>query len=91
MEGFLYILGIRLKRFLFIGVDNPDIHRLRLVSIVSNADVNLTKSSQATINVDGTLNVDLSNSSKVVYVGEPTMVDIEVDWESDITKNRMTS
>ena len=53
---------------------------------VSNADVNLTNGSQATINVDGTLDVDLSGGSEVFYVGEPTMGDIEVDWESDITK-----
>jgi len=53
---------------------------------VSNADVKLTNGSQATINVDGTLNVNLSGGSEVFYVGEPTMGDIEVDWESDITK-----
>ena len=53
---------------------------------VSNADVNLSGGSHATVNVDGTLNVDLSGSSEVIYIGEPTMGDIDLSWDSDISK-----
>ncbi|MBA7716414.1 hypothetical protein ES703_125487 [subsurface metagenome] len=53
---------------------------------VKNADINLSGGSHATVNVDGTLDAKLSGGSKVFYIGEPTMGDIEVDWESDITK-----
>ncbi|MFC2038239.1 head GIN domain-containing protein [Chloroflexota bacterium] len=49
-----------------------------------NADISLSDGSIATINVDGTLNVDIRNGSKVVYIGQPKMGDIEVDWESDL-------
>jgi len=52
---------------------------------VSNADVNLSGGSHATVNVDGTLNVDLSGSSEVIYIGEPTMGNIDLSWDSDIS------
>ena len=54
--------------------------------LVNNADIKLSGGSHATVNVDGTLNVDLSGGSKVYYIGEPTMGDIDVDWDSDIIK-----
>ncbi|MFC1992185.1 head GIN domain-containing protein [Chloroflexota bacterium] len=53
---------------------------------VNNANINLSDGSHATVNVGGTLNADLNDGSRVTYIGEPTMGDIEVDWESDITK-----
>jgi len=53
---------------------------------VHNADISLEGGSHATVNVDGTLNVDLSGGSEVIYIGEPTMGDIEVDWDSDLIK-----
>jgi len=52
---------------------------------VSNADVNLSGGSHATVNVDGTLNVDLSGSSEVIYIGQPTMGDIDLSWDSEIS------
>jgi len=51
---------------------------------VSNAKINLSGGSHATVNVGGTLDAKLSGGSKVFYVGEPTMGEIDVDWDSDI-------
>jgi len=53
---------------------------------VSNADIKLTGGSHATVNVGGTLNVDISGGSEVIYIGEPTMGDIDVAWDSDLIK-----
>ena len=49
-----------------------------------NADINLSGGSHATVNVSGTLNVDLSGGSKVYYVGDPTIGEQDVDWDSDL-------
>ncbi len=49
-----------------------------------NADIDLSGGSHATVNVSGTLNVDISGGSRVYYVGNPTMGDIDVDWDSDL-------
>ncbi|MFC2041908.1 head GIN domain-containing protein [Chloroflexota bacterium] len=51
---------------------------------VHTADIKLSGGSHATVNVGGTINVDLSGASKAYYVGSPTMGDIEVDWDSDL-------
>jgi len=51
---------------------------------VSDADINLSGGSYASINVNGTLNVNISGASEVYYTGEPTMGDIDVDWDSDL-------
>ena len=40
---------------------------------VHNADVKLSGGSQATVNLDGTLDADLSGASSLGYIGEPTM------------------
>ena len=40
---------------------------------VSNADVRLSGASQATVNLDGRLDADLSGASHLEYIGEPTM------------------
>jgi len=53
---------------------------------VSNADIKLRGGSHATVNVDGTLNVDISGGSEVIYIGDPTMGDIDVAWDSDLIK-----
>ena len=50
----------------------------------NNADINLNGGSHATINISGTLNIDISGGSKVYYLGNPKMGDIEVDWDSDL-------
>jgi len=74
------------------SADNLDIigsggSHLNLESLfASDANIKLSGGSHATVNIDGTINVDLSGGSEVIYIGEPTMGDIDVDWESDITK-----
>lgn len=51
---------------------------------VNNADINLSGGSHATVNVNGTLDAKLSGGSRVFYVGDPAMGEIDVDWDSDI-------
>ncbi|MFC1908249.1 head GIN domain-containing protein [Chloroflexota bacterium] len=51
---------------------------------VNNADINLSGGSHATVNVGGTLDAKLSGGSRAFYVGDPTMGQIDVDWDSDI-------
>jgi len=53
---------------------------------VDNADVNLSGGGRATVNVDGTLNVDLSGGSRVIYIGEPTLGDIDLSGDSTLSK-----
>jgi hypothetical protein len=53
---------------------------------VRNADIKLSGGSHATINISGTLNVDISGGSEVIYIGNPTMGDINVAWDSDLIK-----
>jgi hypothetical protein len=53
---------------------------------VNNADINLSGGSHATVNVGGTLNAKLSGGSKAYYIGEPTMGDNDIDWDSDLIK-----
>jgi hypothetical protein len=50
-----------------------------------NATINLSGGSHATINVTGTLNAKLSNASEVIYIGQPTMGDIDLSWDSEIS------
>jgi len=51
-------------------------------------DVNIEMSggSQATINLDGTLDADLSGGSQLYYIGDPTLGDIETSGGSSINK-----
>jgi len=51
---------------------------------VSDADINLSGGSHADVNVNGILNVDISGRSEVHYTGEPTLGDIDVDWDSEL-------
>ncbi|MFC1866108.1 head GIN domain-containing protein [Chloroflexota bacterium] len=51
---------------------------------VNNADVKLHNGSLATVNVEGTLNADLSGYSDLIYIGQPTMGNIEVSSDSAI-------
>ncbi len=53
---------------------------------VRDADINLSGGSFADVNVNGTLNVDISGSSEVTYIGEPTMGKTDVAWDSDLAK-----
>ncbi|UCE98320.1 MAG: DUF2807 domain-containing protein [Dehalococcoidia bacterium] len=53
---------------------------------MNNADVNLSGGSHATVNVSGTLNVDISGGSEIIYIGNPNMGDINVAWDSSLIK-----
>ena len=53
---------------------------------VHDANVNLSGASQATINLDGRLDADLSGASTLLYQGEPTLGDISVTGGSTISK-----
>jgi len=53
---------------------------------VRNADVSLNGASQATVNLDGRLDADLSGASKLWYVGEPTMGDMHMSGGSTLSK-----
>lgn len=53
---------------------------------VDNADVHLSGGSRATVNVDGTLDIDLSGGSRVSYVGEPTLGDIDLSGGSRVDR-----
>jgi len=54
--------------------------------IVNNADVNFSGASSGTINLDGRLDADLSGASRLWYIGEPTMGDINTSGASTISK-----
>jgi Putative auto-transporter adhesin, head GIN domain len=53
---------------------------------VHDARVNLSGASQATINLDGRLDADLSGASTLLYIGNPTLGDISVTGGSTISK-----
>lgn len=49
---------------------------------VSDADVNLSGASRATVNVNGRLDIDLSGASKLTYTGNPTIGDVDISGAS---------
>ena len=53
---------------------------------VQDANIELSGGSQATINLDGTLDADLSGGSQLYYIGDPTLGDIETSGGSTISK-----
>lgn len=53
---------------------------------VHDANVELSGGSQATINLDGKLDADLSGGSHLYYIGEPTLGNIETSGDSKISK-----
>jgi len=53
---------------------------------VNNADVDFSGASSGTINLDGRLDADLSGASRLWYIGEPTMGDINTSGASTISK-----
>lgn len=53
---------------------------------VNNADVNFSGASSGTVNLDGRLDADLSGASRLWYIGEPTMGDINTSGASTISK-----
>jgi predicted nucleic acid-binding Zn ribbon protein len=53
---------------------------------VNNADINFSGGSQGTINLDGVLDADLSGGSQLLYIGNPTMGDINTSGGSTISQ-----
>jgi len=49
-----------------------------------NANVSLSGASRATVNLDGRLDGDLSGSSHLLYLGEPTVVDVNTSGGSTV-------
>ena len=54
-----------------------------------NVNIELSGGSQATINMDGTLDADLSGGSQLHYIGDPTLGDIETSGGSTINKKQV--
>ncbi len=54
--------------------------------IVNNADVNFSGASSGTVNLNGRLDANLSGASRLWYIGEPTMGDINTSGASTISK-----
>jgi len=54
--------------------------------IVNNADVNFSGASSGTVNLNGRLDANLSGVSRLWYIGEPTMGDINTSGASTISK-----
>ena len=53
---------------------------------VNNSNLDVSGASQATINLDGTLDAAVSGASTLYYIGEPTMGNIETSGNSAINK-----
>ncbi len=53
---------------------------------VHDASVNLSGGSHATINLDGRLDADLSGGSHLLYIGDPTMGDIDTSGGSTVSR-----
>jgi hypothetical protein len=53
---------------------------------VNDASVNLSGGSDATINLDGRLDANLSGGSHLAYVGDPTMGDVQTSGGSTVEK-----
>jgi len=51
---------------------------------IHNANVDLSGGSHATINLDGRLDADLSGGSSLLYIGDPTMGDINTSGGSTV-------
>jgi hypothetical protein len=54
--------------------------------IVDNADVSFSGASSGTVNLDGSLDANLSGASTLWYIGEPTMGDINTSGASTISR-----
>jgi hypothetical protein len=53
--------------------------------VVNNANIGFSGGSQGTINLDGTLDADLSGGSSLLYIGNPTLGDINTSGGSSIS------
>ena len=53
---------------------------------ITNASIQMSGGSHATINIVGTLNADLSGGSRILYVGTPTLGDTKFSGDSGISR-----
>ena len=63
------------------GASNADLNAL---SFLENADVELSGASEATINVKGVLDINVSGASRLYFIGNPTLGEREVSGASTI-------
>ena len=54
--------------------------------IVNNADVDFSGASSGTVNLNGSLDANLSGASTLWYIGEPTMGDLDITGASTLSK-----
>jgi hypothetical protein len=54
--------------------------------VVTNADLQISGASDSTVNLSGRLDADLSGASKLRYIGEPTIGDVNTGGSSSIQK-----
>ena len=70
-----------------IVIDASGASRAELAAFpVNNADVKLSGASRGTVNMDGRLDANLSGASKLEYIGEPTMGNINTSGASTLSK-----
>ena len=70
-----------------IVVDASGASRVKLAAFpVNNADIKLSGASSGTVNLDSRLDADLSGASKLEYIGEPAMGDINTSGASTLSK-----
>jgi len=70
-----------------IEIEASGASRVKLAGFtVRNADVTLGGASTGTINLDGRLDANLSGASKLSYIGEPTMGNINTSGASTLSK-----
>jgi hypothetical protein len=66
-------------------IDASGASRLELADFpVHNTNVSLSGASDATVNLDGRLDANLSGASNLSYIGEPTMGDIDISGGSEL-------
>ncbi|UCG53889.1 MAG: DUF2807 domain-containing protein [Dehalococcoidia bacterium] len=70
-----------------VAADVSGASRLNLGGfIVNNASVTFSGASNGTVNLSGKLDADLSGASKLKYIGEPTMGNINTSGASTLSK-----
>ena len=54
--------------------------------LIDNANIKISGGGRATVNVSGTLDVDLSGGSRVLYVGDPTLGSVKLSGDSRVSE-----
>ena len=69
-----------------IVIEGSGASRVELADFpLNNADINLSGASTGTVNLKGRLDAELSGASKLRYIGEPTMGNINTSGGSTIS------